>query len=135
MWEHFYHQADVGVRGTGATMAEAFEEAAVAMMTVICLVGKVEQTEQVDILCTEDDPELLLADWLNGLIYEMATRRLLFGRFEVTIEGNTLKGKAWGETVDCEKHETAVEVKGATYTQLKVAQEDDTWIAQCVVDV
>lgn len=135
MWEHFYHQADIGVRGKGETMAQAFEEAATAMMTVICSVDTVRQTEQVDIQCADSDPELLFVDWLNALIYEMATRRMLFGKFEVTLEGNRLKAKAWGETADPEKHETAVEVKGATYTQLKVACQDDTWIAQCVVDV
>ena len=30
-WEHFEHDADVGVRGWGNTRAEAFEQAAVAM--------------------------------------------------------------------------------------------------------
>jgi SHS2 domain-containing protein len=135
MWEHFYHQADIGIRGVGATMAEAFEEAATAMMTVICSVDKVAQAEQVDIECADGDVELLFVDWLNALIYEMATRRMLFGRFEVTLKGETLKGKAWGETADPEKHETAVEVKGATYTQLRVGMEGEKWIAQCVVDV
>ena len=135
MWEHFYHQADIGIRGVGATLVEAFEEAAIAMTTVICSVDKVEQKEQVDIECADSDTELLFVDWLNALIYEMATRRMLFGRFEVTLEGDELKGKAWGETADPEKHETAVEVKGATYTQLRVGPDGDKWVAQCVVDV
>jgi len=30
-WEHFPHEADVGIRGFGATLAEAFEQAALAM--------------------------------------------------------------------------------------------------------
>ena len=135
MWEHFYHQADIGIRGVGATLVEAFEEAAIAMMTVICSVDRVEQKEQVEVECADSDTELLFVDWLNALIYEMATRRMLFGRFEVTVEGDVLKGKAWGETADPEKHETAVEVKGATYTQLRVGAEGDKWTAQCVVDV
>ena len=34
-WEHFPHDADVGVRGFGATAAEAFEQAALALTAVV----------------------------------------------------------------------------------------------------
>jgi hypothetical protein len=34
-WEHFPHDADVGVRGRGLTAAEAFEQAAQALTAVI----------------------------------------------------------------------------------------------------
>ncbi len=135
MWEHFHHQADIGVRGIGRTLDEAFAEAAVALMAVICSPQKVEPKEAVRIHCQGDDIELLFVDWLNELVYEMATRGMLFGRFEVTVTADKLDGMAWGETADPERHETAVEVKGATYTQLKVARQDDKWTAQCVVDV
>ncbi len=135
MWEHFHHQADIGIRGVGRTLDEAFAEAAVALMAVICSPQKVQPAESVRIHCQGDDVELLFVDWLNELIYEMATRGMLFGRFEVTVTADKLDGRAWGETADPERHETAVEVKGATYTQLKVARQDDKWIAQCVVDV
>jgi tRNA nucleotidyltransferase (CCA-adding enzyme) len=78
---------------------------------------------------------MLLVDWLNALIYEMATRKWLFARFSVRIEGNRLHGQAWGEPLDIARHQPAVEIKGATYTSLRVAQEDRVWIAQTVVDV
>ncbi len=123
------------MRGVGSTLDEAFAEAAVGLMAVICSPQKVEPTEEVRIHCQGDDMEILFVDWLNELIYEMATRGMLFGRFEVAVAGDKLDGRAWGETADPERHETAVEVKGATYTQLRVARQDDKWIAQCVVDV
>ena len=134
-WEHFPHGADVGVRGRGATIAEAFEQAALALMAASVEPGTVAARECVEIECTAPDTELLLVDWLNAIIYEMATRKILFARFEVAIDGNTLRGKAWGEAVD-PRHDLIVEVKGATLTGLHVAREpDDTWLAQCVVDV
>ena len=75
-------------------------------------------------------------DWLNELVYAMATRNMLFSRFEVRLEGQRLDAKAWGEALDVARHHPAVEVKGATYTGLKVArQPDGGWLAQCVVDV
>jgi len=135
-WEHFPHGADMGVRGVGASKEEAFERAALAMTAVIADPATVGASDSVEIACQAPDDELLLVDWLNALIYEMATRKLLFSRFEVHINGHLLTARAWGEPLKPEKHQPAVEIKGATYTALRVAREaNGEWIAQCVVDV
>lgn len=135
-WEHFYHQADIGVRGYGRSACEAFEQGALAMMAVICNPEKVEPVTSVEISCNAPDAELLFCDFLNAIVYEIATNCMLFSRFEVAIAGKTLTATAWGETVDNEKHKTAVEVKAATYTQLAVTKDaKGNWLAQCVVDV
>lgn len=134
-WEHFPHEADVGVRGLGRTREEAFEQAALAMTAAITDPATVAPRELVEIDVEAPDDELLLVDWLNALVYEMATRGLLFGRFETQIDGTRLHGMAWGEPADVSRHQPAVEVKGATYTALRVARENGQWVAQCVVDV
>lgn len=135
-WEHFSHEADMGVRGVGKTREEAFEQAALAMTAVITDPTRVSAVEQVRITCQAPDDELLLVDWLNALIYEMATRKLLFSRFEVRVNDHSLDARAWGEPMDTAKHRMAVEIKGATYTALRAAQESNgEWVAQCVVDV
>jgi len=86
--------------------------------------------------CEAPDPEVLLVDWLNALVYEMAVRRMILARFRVSLEGNQLRGRAWGEETDVARHQPAVEVKGATYTDLFVGQNSTgAWVAQCVVDV
>lgn len=135
-WEHFDHGADIGVRGHGTSPGEAFVQAALAMTAVVTDPAAVRPAVAVAIACEAPDIELLLVDWLNALIYEMATRRMLFGRFAVRIEGNALRGEAWGEPVDRDRHPLVVEVKGATYTALRVGRNPDgAWMAQCVVDV
>lgn len=135
-WEHYAHGADIGVRGIGRSMAEAFEEAAVALAAVITEPSRVDARSEVTIECQAPDPEVLLVDWLNALIYEMAVRRMILARFEVSLEGNQLRARAWGEDTDVARHEPAVEVKGATYTDLFVGQNSSgAWVAQCVVDV
>jgi tRNA nucleotidyltransferase (CCA-adding enzyme) len=134
-WEHFAHEADMGVRGVGATRVEAFEQAALALTAVITDPEKVTPRDAVAIHCDAPDDELLFVDWLNALVYEMATRRMLFSRFEVKLDGSRLTARAWGEPVDVARHLPAVEIKGATYTALRVAQENGQWIAQTVVDV
>jgi len=135
-WAHFPHEADVGIRGVGASKQEAFEQAAMALAAVVTDPQRIAPREEVTIACSAPDDELLLVDWLNALIYEMATRKMLFARFEVHLTGGRLNAKAWGEKVDVARHEPAVEPKGACYTELKVTQDAaGAWIAQCVVDV
>jgi len=135
-WEHFQHVADIGVRGSGRTLAEAFEQAALAMTAVIVDPAQLAENEMVSVEVRAPDRELLLTEWLNTLIFEMATQHLLFARFTVDIHGDTLSGTAWGERVDVKRHQPTVEIKGATFTELRVWQSDDErWHAQCVVDV
>lgn len=134
-WEHFPHEADIGVIGYGATLAAAFEQAALGLTAVICEPALVQPRECVSVQCEAPDAELLLVDWLNALIYEMATRHMLFSRFAVTTDGRQLSGQAWGERIDVPRHQPAVEAKGATYTELQVRQDNGMWHAQCVVDV
>jgi len=135
-WEHFEHDADIGVRGLGTSKASAFEQAALALMAVVTEPGRVAARETVTIDCEAADDELLLVAWLNALIYEMAVRHMLFARFRVAIEGTRLDATAAGEPISIPRHQPAVEVKGATFTALRVMQlESGLWMAQTVVDV
>jgi SHS2 domain-containing protein len=135
-WEHFLHSADVGVRGIGPTLASAFEQAALALTAAVTDPASVRPATAVEIALQAPDRETLLADWLNELVYEMATRQMLFGRFSVRIDGARLAATAWGEQIDVARHHPAAEVKGATYTELRVAERaPGEWMAQCVVDV
>ncbi|MEW5964593.1 MAG: archease [Pseudomonadota bacterium] len=135
-WEHFRHDADIGVRGFGATPEEAFEQAALAMTAVITDPALVVPREEIVISSSAPELETLLVDWLNKLVLEMAVRRMLFGSFRVSIDDGTLTATAAGEPIDPERHEPAAEIKGATFTALEVGREaDGRWRAQCVVDV
>jgi len=135
-WEHFGHGSDIGVRGVGPTKAAAFEQAACALTGVVVDPLVVRSARAASIACDAPSDDLLLVDWLNALVYEMATRRMVFSAFAVTIEGSRLRATAWGEAIDPVRHEPAVEVKGATYTAARVEHlPNGQWLAQCVVDV
>jgi len=99
-WEHFPHAADIGVRGFGNTPAGAFEQAARALTAVVADLDSVQARHVVEIRCESTDPELLLFDWLNALIYDMAVRHMLFSRFDVRIDSQHLEARAWGENLD-----------------------------------
>ncbi len=135
-WEHFSHGADIGVRGIGPTKAEAFGQAAVALTAVVTDPVRVAPDRSVTIEREAPDDDILLIDWLNALIYEMSANHLIFGSFDVAIQGHHLRGVASGESVNPARHEPAVEIKGATCTELAVMRNArGEWVAQCVVDV
>lgn len=134
-WEHFEHGADVGVRGLGRSLGEAFEQAALALTAVVAAPDRVAPRETRTLACDAPDAALLLVDWLNALIYEMAMEEMLFSAYAVETDGRTLTSACRGERIDRARHRPAVEPKGATQTALRVGPMDGVWIAQCVVDV
>lgn len=122
-WEHVEHDADIGLRAAAPSREELFEAMAEALTGLVTDPEKVRPSETVSIECEAPDDALLLTDWLNALIYEMATRKMLFSDWQVTIEGQVLRAIARGERVDRRRHEPVVEVKGATYTSLSVTRD------------
>jgi SHS2 domain-containing protein len=135
-WEHFSHGSDIGIRGMGRSVEEAFEQAAVALTAVVADIATIEQKEIIEVHSDAPDIELLFVSWLNAIIYEMAVRKMLFGAFRIVLTGCSLTGTLAGEKVDPERHQVAVEPKGATVTELKVnCDPNGKWLAQCVIDV
>ena len=135
MYETFEHEADIGVRGFGCTMEEAFQNTAIALYSVMLNVHAVEPRVPRHVAVSAPDRELLLVEWLNALLALSDIERMVFSRFEVQIDGASLRGTAWGETLDKVRHEPRIEVKGATYHLLVVTDQAGGFTAQCVVDV
>lgn len=134
-YENFSHGADIGIRGMGINMEEAFEMGAIALTAVVTNPENVSPEMNLRLEFDERDPELLFYDWINSLIYEMDTKKILFSSVKVSFKSGHMKAELKGEKVNKEKHDPAVEIKGATMTELKVYETNGEWIAQCVVDV
>ena len=136
-WEHFPHDADMGIRGIGPTPALSFAQAALAMTAVVTDIALVNAREHVVVECEASEMDDLLFDWLDAIVFEMSTRKMLFSRFDVDIDGSHLRARLFGEPVDREKHEPAVEIKGPTQTELQVVHDAESgeWTSQCIVDV
>jgi SHS2 domain-containing protein len=135
-WEHFPHGADVGIRGIGRTMAEAFAQAGAALTATVCDLESVRPLLVSEVSCRAPGVDLLFVDWINAIVYGMATEHRLYREFDVRIDGLELHAILRGEPIDPGRHQPAVEVKGATHTCLRVGEQPDgRWIAQCVIDV
>lgn len=134
-YETFEHGADVGIRGFGRTVEEAFQNGAKAMFSVMVDLDTVKADHSVEVHCEAGDTEELFVEWLNELLALMGIEEMVFCEFKVEINGNKLIGTANGEIFDPQKHHAKTEVKAATYSNLKVERKDDRWMAQCIVDV
>jgi len=137
-YELLDHEADIGIRGYGNTIEEAFENGAKAMFSVMIDLDKVNPQKNVEIKCEAPDIEALFIEWLNELLTKKDIEEMSFSEFKVEINKNdlyTLKGVASGERFDQKKHKPKIEVKAATYSGLKIGKKDEKIYIQCVVDV
>ena len=138
-WEHYEHTADIGVRGYGSMLEEAFEAVALGLFDVMVDVRKVEPRECREVEVEEEDLEALLYSFLEELLVLHDTEGLVFGDVKVKIEktdkGYRLKAKACGEPLS-EKHEPKEEVKAITYHDMRIEKlPDGRWMAQFVPDI
>jgi SHS2 domain-containing protein len=133
-WDYFQHDADIGVVGQGASLERSFEAAAAATFAVMLDPASVGGEQMLTVEFDEPDREIALLRWLNGLLAEARIERLALGCFQIEREGNHWHGTAWGDRWR-DDSERGTEVKGATFTMLRVRQVDSAWESQCVIDV
>jgi SHS2 domain-containing protein len=136
MHETFDHTADLGLRIHAADLNTVFSEAAQALFAAIVEnLDAIQPRQRVDVELTADHYEFLLFDWLRELLYRFDSEHLLFGRFEVQVNGHRLKATAWGELLDPARHTLLHEVKAITYHGLRLEQTQDGWLAEVIVDI
>ncbi len=136
-FETFDHGADIGIRGYGKSIEEAFSRGAMALFSYMyphyCLDKSGKKVVEIEIFLEEDDLVSLFIKWINTLIAESEINHLAFIHYELKIEKFKLtaivKGVSLPPTFE------GVEVKGATYCEARVEQKNGMWIAQCVIDV
>jgi SHS2 domain-containing protein len=138
-FEYLDHTADIGVRGIGETVEEAFCEAARAIFNLMVDLEEIVPEEAVHVAVEARQLDLLLVEWLSDLLVKKDLEGLLLSSFHVELRemenGFSLRGVGWGEPLDLKRHQPKTEVKGVTYAGLRVRKEDGRWLAQCVVDI
>jgi len=134
------HTADMGFRASGGTIESAFCEAARALFSLMFALEEIRPRTEYRISVSATSLSELLVEWLSELLVQKELSGLVFSRFEVAISGNELSGfsaigRAFGETLDRDRHRPGTEVKGISYLGLDVSQRDEMWVVQAVVDV
>ncbi len=134
-FELIEHTADIGLIAYGASLAEAFANAAYGMFSIIAELDNVAEKESRRVeIEEEEDRESLLFEWLNYLIYLFDVETLILKRFDVVdLDMHKLSAVCYGERYDPSRHHLKIGVKSATYHMLKV--DSDRNQVQVIFDV
>ena len=135
-FEILEHTADFGVIGRGVTMAEAFENAAYGMFTVVADLEKYQATGQQEITVAGADDVNLLERFLSSLLVMFDGDALLPLDFEIT-EISMGRLTCWVDTrpVADDVEWLGPTVKAVTYHQMAVENRDGEWFARAIFDV
>lgn len=130
------HTADIGVRAWGATPEQVFEEAARALFSLVCDPREVDERESVEITLEAERMDLLLAAWLNELLYIFEARKLVLTQFEVQgLSEHSLRARVTGEPLDLRRHVLCGGVKAATLHELALEKRGEGWEGFILLDV
>ncbi len=137
MYEYFDHPADIGIKGIGNSFEESFCESAKAVMNIMADINSFVKEFEHEIEVTGSDREFLFVNFLNKMILEANFLRAIWVDVEIRkMEENYLIAKLYGEKIKTHhKNHLKVEVKAATFCELKVFKDNDKFISQCVVDI
>ena len=135
-YEFFDHTADVGLRASGATLAELLTRMAQGLTELIAEDSPLQPASSRSIRLTADSAEALLLAWLQELLFWFSTERFLPVQYELDeVSPTTLSGRVRGDTFDPSRHVQGREVKAITRHLLKVQQRNGTWYGQVIVDI
>lgn len=124
-FEFIDHTADVSIVAYGASMNQAFANAARALFSIITELDDIEEALHRDVEVAAPDQESLLVEWLNELIYLFDAENIIFNRFDIAQLTTThLEARIYGEKVDSSRHKLKTGVKAATYHMLKVGKNN-----------
>ncbi|MFN8007977.1 MAG: archease [Terriglobia bacterium] len=117
------HPADLGIEAYGHNLAEAFEQAALGLVSIILDSSKVDSLESRSIILEGVDIPHLLVKWLTEILYLYDGQGFASGGFEISqLTPTRLEGIVHGEPYRENKHTPRLDVKAITYHQLWVEE-------------
>jgi protein archease len=139
-FEFLEHTADAYVAAYGRNLAEAFENAAVAMFEVMTDVKKIKPNVEDNVEVTAEDEYALLYNWLEALLVKFDVEGFLYSKFKVisiteSSEKLELKARIWGEKFNPAKHAQRVGVKAITYHQMEILKKPDEVTVKFILDI
>lgn len=139
-FEFLEHTADVYIAAYGKNIAEAFENAALAMFEVMTDVKSVRPQVKDSAEIAAQDEYALLYSWLEALLVKFELNEMLYSKFNVqslsrTTNGFELKADVWGEKFDPKRHVQKVGIKAATYHQMEIIKKPRNVIVKFILDI
>lgn len=134
------HEADIGLEGTGETLAVAFESGVQGLLDLMVETDTVTPRHAVAVAAEGTDQVGLFVAMLNAVIAELDISGMFFHRFQLDQIGNVdgqwrAQGTLFGEPIDLSKHSVGNEVKAATYSGLRFVDRPGHVSLRCVLDI
>jgi len=137
-FEFIEHTADVGVRVYGESLEALFVNSARVLFGLILDYKPKPEIEERVVVEAEDFEELLVT-WLNELISLFFAYQFLPVDYSITIEdeegAKVLKSTIKGSNFNPYENKLNMEIKAATYHDLKVEKSDSGWVAEIIFDI
>lgn len=134
-FEYFDVTADIGIRTWGTTINELFENAAIAVTSLIIDPNNIEKKIQKDIQIHGNDLSSLLINWITELLILRDSEGILFSSFKVEIskDKKSLRVKALGNNAFSVKFE--MDIKAITYSLFELEKKNGGYYLQFVLDI
>ena len=130
------HPADLGIEAFGASLAEAFEQAVAALMSIIIEHPTIDSPEQREVEITASDFEHLLVKWLSEILYLYDGQQFVTARAAIhTLSPTNLRATLYGAPLSLLTHVTKLDVKAVTYHQVLVEESGDGGMVRVYLDI
>lgn len=130
------HPADLGIEARGNTPAEAFEQAARGLISVIVDPDSVRPVQSRSVKIEAGDHQQLLVRWLTEVLYLYDGLKFVPRDFKIEgISSRILKAQVRGEPFDCLRHTVRLDVKAITYHQLEIRRRGSGHWLQVFLDI
>jgi SHS2 domain-containing protein len=130
------HTADLAVEVTGTTFPALLAASGEALFTLIADRENIEMRDEIVISASGNEPEELLHAWLCELLAQFNIRGFIGRNCAIDrITADRVDGRIRGENLDLARHGFRTEIKGVTYHDFRVWQQDGAWHARIIFDV
>jgi len=139
-FEFLEHMADVYIEAYGKDLAEAFENAALAMFETMTETEAVRPRFEETVEAEGLDKQALLYSWLEELLVRFETNNRLYSKFKIrkieeTGEGLRLEAKIYGEPFKPKIHRQKVGVKAVTYHRMEIQERPEGATLRFILDI
>ena len=135
-FEILEHPADLGIRASGRTLRESFENAARGLLYVILESGSVRSSSRRTVRLQGSAAGHLLVRWLSEVLYLYDAERFVPSDFHILEFSDTLlKAEISGEEFDDRRHKRKLDVKAITYHQLRLEEIGGEYQITVYVDI
>ena len=138
-FKYLEHITDAYIESWGDSLEEAFSYAATATINVMFEIKNVRGTRKTYFQVEGEDYLQLLFNWLEKVLLIISIDNQVISSFEIKIskldKKYCLTGWGMAEAIDISRHNYRTEIKGITYHEMEVLQEDGQYKVRFILDL